>query len=273
MYRYNLTSGQVYENNGEKQRGGAGCGCVENTPDNDGRAIWAGGFSDAGLTDDVESWGVAPAFHRGGEPVFSCTEKRRDVGATVCGGLFVVAGGSSSKMSNDDSDVSKARRRKHGPSPSPPSGKGGLTSIDIFNATSATGGKPIAVQQLDQGLVSPVVACLGDRYAVITGGLTGSSCNNRAWVLDTQTGAFNASTLLLPTAGAIAVASDGTGTAMFFDGTTGDVWSLDKGGLDTATQGSDVPLHRRRKGGPPSPPGPTPKPGPVEPKAIFDGKV
>merc|ERR1712196_315419 len=42
VYRYNITSGEAYENNGEKTRGGAGCGCTDN------RAFWGGGFSNSG---------------------------------------------------------------------------------------------------------------------------------------------------------------------------------------------------------------------------------
>ena len=61
--RYNLTSGEHFENNGEKERGGAGCGCDAAA----NRVFWAGGFSDSGVTTDVEYWGADP-LHRGGEP-------------------------------------------------------------------------------------------------------------------------------------------------------------------------------------------------------------
>ena len=90
LYRYNLTSGEAFENNGEKQRGGAGCGCTDN------RVLFAGGFSNSGVSSNVESWGVNP-FHRSGEPEFSTSVPRRDVGAVMCGGLFTVVGGSDGK--------------------------------------------------------------------------------------------------------------------------------------------------------------------------------
>ena len=48
---------------------------------------------------------------------------RRDVGAATCGGTFVVAGGTS--------------------------GKSGLNSIDVFNASSTTGGSPMAVYTME----------------------------------------------------------------------------------------------------------------------------
>ena len=62
VYRYNLTSGEHFENNGEKQRGGAGCGCDAAA----NRVFWGGGEDNAGLSSDVEYWGADP-LHRGGE--------------------------------------------------------------------------------------------------------------------------------------------------------------------------------------------------------------
>jgi len=198
VYRYNLTSGEAYENNGEKQRGGAGCGCA------DDRAFWAGGFSDSGISSDVESWGVDP-FHRRGEPSFGTSTKRRDVGAAACGGYFVVAGGTD--------------------------GKHALASVDVFNASSSTGGKPSATYNLGDALTLPRVACLGDRYAVISGGIAGSTCNSKVYVLDTTSMPTNGAALPttsspLSSKGQVAVASDGSGTAMFFDGATGDVLNI-----------------------------------------------
>ena len=73
IYAYNLTSGVVFENNGEKTRGGAGCACGELLPTDDVSGphvtFWAGGFSDAGASAQVEVWrtpevrvaGLAPA--------------------------------------------------------------------------------------------------------------------------------------------------------------------------------------------------------------------
>ena len=124
---------------------------------------------------------------------------------------------------------------------------------------------------MGSGLISARVACLNNRYAVITGGVTGSSCNNKVWLLDTKTNTFNPSNVTLPTTGAVAVASDGTGSAMFFDGATGAVVSM----ASEEAKTEDALHRRRRKKGPPSPPSPPSPPpsGPVEPAPVFDGKV
>ena len=53
IYRYNLTDGTVYQNNGDKQRGGAGCACA---PLGDIGEMWfGGGEDDSGLSSSV-SW-------------------------------------------------------------------------------------------------------------------------------------------------------------------------------------------------------------------------
>merc|ERR1712222_131667 len=91
-YRYNLTSGEHFEVNGEKQRGGAGCACDEAANTGAGRAFWAGGYSNSGLTTQVEMWQVNPN-KRGGQPIFKMSAARRDVGAVACGGRLVVVGG------------------------------------------------------------------------------------------------------------------------------------------------------------------------------------
>jgi len=196
VYRYNVTSGETQVNNGEKSRGGAGCGCA------DDRAFWAGGYSNSGLSADVETWGVMPGLHRGGEPSFSTKTARRDVGAATCGGTFVVAGGTS--------------------------GKSGLNSIDVFNASSTTGGSPMAVYTMEDGLTMPRVACLNDQYAIISGGMAGKSVNNKVYFIDTKAAIFAKAAVTLSTTGEVAVASDGTGPAMFFDGTTGTILSTGK---------------------------------------------
>ena len=100
VYRYNITSGEHFENNGEKERGGAACGCDADT----NRVFWAGGFSDSGVTTDVEYWGADP-LHRRGEPQRSTSGKRRDVGGVACGGLFVAAGGNDGKTSQSTIDI------------------------------------------------------------------------------------------------------------------------------------------------------------------------
>jgi len=199
VYRYNMTSGEAFENNGEKQRGGAGCGCDEAS----NRVFWAGGFSDAGVTDDVEVWGADP-FHRRGEPEFSTTTKRRDVGGVACGGRFIVAAGDDGKQNSN--------------------------SVDVFLANSTTGGKPIATYTLGSALRAPRIACLAQRYALISGGEAGSQCNNKVYVLDTQdssssSGALHTLATSLPVFGQVAVATDGASSAVFFDGSAGSVIS------------------------------------------------
>ena len=83
---------------------------------------------------------------------------------------------------------------------------------------------------------------------------------------------------MLPTSGAVAVATDGSESAMFFDGATGDIFTADAAAaaVEATNDVHAVALRRRRrrrKKNPPSPPAPAPPPGPVEPMAIFDGKV
>lgn len=197
VYRYNLTSGEAFEVNGEKQRGGAGCGCDAAS----NRVFWAGGFSDSGITDAVEIWGADP-LHRRGEPEFSESVKRRDSGGVGCGGKFIVAGG-------DD-------------------GKSTYAVVDVFVANSTTGGKAGQSYTLGEALKAPRVACLAERYAVISGGMAGAACNTKVYVIDTSdltTGTRAAAVLAqeLPVTGQVAVATDGSSSAVFFDGATGSV--------------------------------------------------
>ena len=200
VYRYNLSSGEHFENNGEKQRGGAACGCDATT----NRVFWAGGEDNSGISSNVEYWGASP-FARRGQPMRSLKDKRRDVGGVGCGGAFVVAGGSD--------------------------GKNVFDSVDVFIAnSSATGGG------LTLRMPSPIqvarVECVGDRYVTISGGLTpAATCNADVYVLDTQQLPATGSTLsalaggaLVGVRGALGSATDASsGAVMFFDGTAGEV--------------------------------------------------
>eukprot|EP00440_Ansanella_granifera_P064991 gb/GFBE01070470.1/.p1 GENE.gb/GFBE01070470.1/~~gb/GFBE01070470.1/.p1 ORF type:complete len:377 (+),score=95.39 gb/GFBE01070470.1/:1-1131(+) len=201
VYRYNFTSGEVLENNGKKSRGGAGCGC---DPVVD-RLFWAGGFSNSGVTADVEMWSADP-FKRRGEPTFSTSQKRRDVGAAVCNGKFIVAGGTD--------------------------GKAASNTVDIFQTNSSTGGSRVTVK-LGAALKLPRVACLGGRVALISGGDAGKGgCNTKVFLLDTATELTEGASLpvfdgALNAAGQVSVATDeAAGSVMFFDGHTGDLFTL-----------------------------------------------
>merc|ERR1712130_457826 len=115
-------------------------------------------MGNSGITSDVEMWSADPLKRRG-QPQFSTSEKRRDVGATVCGGFFIVAGGSDGKTKS--------------------------STVDIFQTNSTTDGSRITMK-LTTALSLPRVACLGGRYALISGGDAGTkSCNNQVFVIDT----------------------------------------------------------------------------------------
>jgi hypothetical protein len=207
VYRYNLTSGEHFVNNGEKQRGGAGCGC----DDASGRVFWAGGYSNSGPTDAVEFWGVDP-FHRRGEPDLKASEARRDVGAAACGGLAVAAGGSAGKK------------------------KSAVGNVDVFDANSTGTPTTGLTLNLAAAVSSPKVTCLSGRYAVIAGGQSGSSCSAAVSWLDTSalpTKDSKLPVLSTPLAGVtgdVAAASDAaTGMVMFFDGQAGEVMSVRAG--------------------------------------------
>merc|ERR1712139_139539 len=156
-YRYNLTSGEHFEVNGEKERGGAGCGCDESANNGAGRAFWAGGYSNSAITDQIEMWSVDPNKRRG-QPIFKMSKSRRDVGAAVCGGRFIVAGGTD--------------------------GKSTWSTVDVFNSSSVDADTPLTFD-LGVAIQSPRVSCLAGRVALISGGKVGKSCNNQVFVLDT----------------------------------------------------------------------------------------
>lgn len=192
-YRYNLTSGEHFEVNGEKERGGAGCACDEAANSGAGMACWAGGYSDAGLTNQVECWEVNPNKRRG-QPIFKMSNSRRDVGASACGGRLVVAGG------------------KDG-------------NVDVFNMSSPDGQR--VTYKLGKALPGARVGCVGKRVAVISGGN-----QNSIFIVDTAALPASGSVLpTLPAplsgAGKVAVAADtASGAVMFFDGTHADLLSL-----------------------------------------------
>ena len=203
VYRYNITSGEHFENNGEKERGGAACGCDADA----NRVFWAWGFSDSGVTTDVEYWGADP-LHRRGEPQRSTSGKRRDVGGVACGGLFVAAGGNDGKTSQ--------------------------STIDIWVANStATSGQDRTLQ-LGVPLNVPKVECLGGRHVLISGGVTSkSSCNALVMHFDTRSLPVDGATVdqldgaLAGVTGAVASATDvGSGAVVFFDGAAGELLSL-----------------------------------------------
>ena len=201
VYRYNLTSGEHFENNGEKQRGGAGCGCDAAA----NRVFWAGGFSDSGVTSDVEYWGADP-LHRGGEPQRSTAGKRRDVGGVACGGLFVAAGG------ND------------GGTPA--------NTLDMWVANDPTASGKGVTLKMPAAINAPVVGCVDERYITISGGINGKACNTQVFWLDTQNvptagttiAAFN-STLAGVTGDVARATDEASGTVMFFDGVAGELIS------------------------------------------------
>merc|ERR1712139_413762 len=176
-YRYNLTSGEHFEVNGEKERGGAGCGCDESANDGAGRAFWAGGYSNSAITDQIEMWSVDPN-KRGGQPIFKMSEARRDVGAAVCGGRFIVAGGAN--------------------------GKSTYSIVDVFNSSSTTDGDMVTYE-MGVALKSPQVSCLAGRVALISAGGT-----SQVFALDTDhlpAAGTQLATLPLPLGGSTAAAS------------------------------------------------------------------
>jgi hypothetical protein len=193
-YRYNLTSGEHFEVNGEKERGGAGCACDESANAGAGRAFWAGGYSNSGLTTQIEMWSVNPN-KRGGQPIFKMSAARRDVGASACGGRLIVAGGKDGK-------------------------------VDVYNSSSSTDGELVSFN-LGAPIASPRIGCVGKRVALISGGK-----QNKIFVVDTSAlPAAGATVTSLPAplsgAGLVAVAADpASGSVMFFDGQHGDLMSV-----------------------------------------------
>lgn len=113
IYAYNLTSGAVFSNNGEKTRGGAGCACGDEA----GVVYFAGGYSDSGVSEQVEVWRYPLA--RRGEPKLSMGEAKRDLGGSGCGNLAIFAGGDDGKSISPYVEVwntvSPPPRRPHVP--------------------------------------------------------------------------------------------------------------------------------------------------------------
>ena len=246
IQRYNLTSGQMEENNMEKTRAGAVCACYEGVSTPTGspvpggsRVFFAGGQDDAGATDSVEMWLPAPNIKRRGEPEFSMSFSGRDRGGLVCGGHLVLAGGRGIKKV--EAEHSKRRRRlssqrRRPPAPKP--GKAELQSyVDVWlanetgpvtsDAHGSPGVKPKAVYHLSAAVAIPQVVCLADRYIVILGGhpAKGGCVSTAMHVLDLQQPPATGSTLpLLPytlnsSASTFTALSFGD-TAMVYDGAT-----------------------------------------------------
>lgn len=198
-YRYNLTSGEHFEVNGEKERGGAGCGCDEAANNGHGRSFWAGGYSNSAITDQIEMWSVNPN-KRGGQPIFKMSQARRDVGGAVCGGRFIAAGGAN--------------------------GKSTYNVVDVFNSSSTTDGDRVTYT-MSVALKRAQVSCLADRVALISAGGT-----SQVFALDTSAlpaAGTQLATLPLALGGSTAAASAAdlqSGTVMFFDGQHADLFSL-----------------------------------------------
>ena len=145
---------------------------------------------------------------------------RRDVGGAACGSMFFLAGGHMKKGISGAVDVPACLACTE------------LTQcgVQAFNASSTTGGKPVASFMIPQ-LVSPRIGCLKDRYVLVSGGYGSKGCNSQVFTLDTQ--AMPASGTALPALKGVlsskfqvAVATNGGDTAMFFDGTNGDLFSI-----------------------------------------------
>lgn len=209
IYAYNLTTGAVFANNGEKTRGGAACACGEiggPTPFfNPHDVFFSGGFSDGGMSAQVEVWRYPLA--RRGEPKLSMGHDVQYLGGAGCGGMAVFAGGADGSTLYNTVTVWPA------------------------NLTDPATDKPHQFA-LPAGLRMPRVGCVAGRYAVISGGTAGTAgCNKAAYVLDTA--ALPAAGSKLPLVGTlnatgmVAVATSLHGDAIgFFDGTTLDTFHL-----------------------------------------------
>ena len=202
IYAYNLTSGLVFANNGEKTRGGAGCACGEKA----GVVFFAGGFSDAGVSDQVEVWRYPLA--RRGEPKLSMGDPKRDVGGFGCGGMAIFAGGDDGKALSIHVEVWSAS----------------------FNVSIPSTLSP-KKYTLSTALRAPRVGCLAGRYAVISGGAGAKGCSSTVHLLDTANPPANGAALpvigTLNGTGTVAVASSLTGTSIgFFDGGVLDLYEV-----------------------------------------------
>ncbi len=257
IQRYNLTSGEMEENNMEKTRAGAVCACYSKGAStnytgpggNAPRVFFAGGQDDAGATDTVEMWLPAPDVKRRGEPEFAMSFSGRDRGGLVCGGRLILAGGLAGVGEfNAPSLRSQASRRRSGPKPTPKPKKTELSDlVDVWmanttgpvsatrgggGATGSPGVKPQQVYKLSEAVRLPKVVCLAERYVVIAGGHPAKGCFSSAMhLLDLDAPPAAGATLpLLPfalnsTASTFAaVALDDT--AMFFNGISAEVLKI-----------------------------------------------
>lgn len=262
IQRYNLTSGEMEENNMEKTRAGAVCACYSKGAStnytgpggNAPRVFFAGGQDDAGATDTVEMWLPGPDIKRRGEPEFAMSFSGRDRGGLVCGGRLVLAGGRSGvgqfEAETEDSNrqrITSTRRRSSPPKPKPkPPSLSDLVDVWMANATgpvSATrtrggatgspGVKPQQVYKLSEAVRLPKVVCLAERYVVIAGGHPAKGCFSSAMhLLDLDAPPASGSSLpLLPftlnstTSTFAAVAFNNS--AMFFNGVGAEVLKIE----------------------------------------------
>lgn len=203
IYAYNLTSGVVFTNNGEKTRGGAGCACGDKA----GVIYFAGGYSDGGISDQVEVWRTPLA--RRGEPKLSMGESKRDVGGVGCGGMAIFAGGDNGDHISSGVEIWN-------------------TSMNISDPTQLVPKTYI----LGEPLRMPRVGCIGGRFALISGGYGASGCNSKVYVLDTTS--LPPHNSVLPSIGSlnatdsVAIASSLHGTTLgLFNGETLDVFQLE----------------------------------------------
>ena len=211
IYCYNMsTGGFVFVNNGEKTRGGAGCACgpaLDGVPSAESKVFFAGGYSDSGATDQMEVWKYPLA--RRGEPKLSLQYgEARDIGGGSCGGLAVFAGGD-----NKGEQLAAV----------------GATRTD-FNVSDPATMKG-ASWKLSVPLAYARIGCVSKRYALISGGMSGKTCNRAVWLLDTLNppppGSVLPTIATLNATGAVAVATSMGGDQVgFFDGTTLDLFSL-----------------------------------------------
>jgi hypothetical protein len=210
IYAYNFSSGVVFANNGDKTRGGAGCACgpaTDGVPASKSVVLFAGGFSDSGVTSQVEMWHYPLA--RRGEPKLSISQKSRDIGGGSCGGLAIFAGGDDgSKTTYDTVETFKTN----------------------LNVSVPADLKPVRYK-MAQALTLLRIGCIGGRYALISGGLSGKSCGKNVYLLDTAKPPAPGSSLpvlaTLSATGSVAVGTTMAGKSVgFFDGKTLDLFEF-----------------------------------------------
>lgn len=214
IYAYNFSSGVVFANNGDKTRGGAASACgaaTHGSPEALSKVMFAGGSSDAGLTSQVEAWRFPLA--RRGEPKLDIGYKNRDLGGGACGGLAVFVGGSDGKSLYNNVVTFDFNYNT-----STPAGAGGDKHKYAVKHASA----------------HARVGCLGDRFALISGGASGRDCVQTVSVLDTHHPPGDGAVLpvlatLGGSTGTLAVASLSNGEAVgFFDGVSMQLFTMGK---------------------------------------------